>query len=114
MRKLTSRWIPHNLSEENKKERFRICRQNLAKLKSGKWRLCDVVTGDESWMYHWQIKKKCLNASWCGEGQNARAVLRRRKFDAKTMFTIFFRSSGIISIKYLDRGKTINHELLPD
>jgi hypothetical protein len=51
MRKLTSRLIPHELSDQNRKERVEACQKNLAKFQEGKWRLCDVITGDESWFY---------------------------------------------------------------
>ena len=47
MKKLASRWIPHKLTDKNRKERIEACRENLAKFKEGKWRLCDVITGDE-------------------------------------------------------------------
>ncbi len=46
LKKISSRWIPHVLTEQNHKERVRICKQNLDKFKSSKWRLYGVVTGD--------------------------------------------------------------------
>jgi hypothetical protein len=50
-KKISSRWIPHELTEKNRKERVRICKQNLEKFKSNKWKLSDVVTGDECWFF---------------------------------------------------------------
>ena len=41
----------HDLTDKNRKDRVDACRENLAKFKEGKWRLCDVITGDESWFY---------------------------------------------------------------
>ena len=55
MKKVTSRWVPHQLSEQNKLDRVRICQENLDKFDQDKWRLCDVVTVDESWFYHRQV-----------------------------------------------------------
>jgi hypothetical protein len=51
LKKISSRWLPHELTEKNRKERVRICKHNLEKFKSNKWKLCDVVTGDEHWFY---------------------------------------------------------------
>jgi len=31
--------------------------------REGKWRLCDVVTGDESWFFYRQIGRKQDNAT---------------------------------------------------
>lgn len=111
MRKLTSRWVPHKLSEKNRKDRVRMCEENLAKFKEGKWLLSDVVTGDESWFYHRQIGKKQANMSWVAEGEKAREVVKIDRFEHKTMFSIFFRTSGVVHISHLKEGETINHQI---
>jgi hypothetical protein len=71
--------IPYKLTAQNRKERVRICKQNLEKFKSNKWKLCDVVTGDECWFYHRHIGKKQLAQSWVGEGENPRIIVRRQQ-----------------------------------
>jgi len=109
LKKVTSRWVPHFLTEENRKERVRICKENLAKFNEGKWRWCDVITGDESWFYHRNIGSKQSNASWVAEGQPPRTIEKRGRFEPKTMVTIFFRQSGVVSLSYLERGKSINN-----
>ena len=42
-----------------------------------KWRLYDVLTGDESWFYHRQIGLKQSNASWLAEGESPRTEIRQ-------------------------------------
>ncbi len=110
LRKITSRWVPHKLTEKNKSERVRICKDNLAKFENGSWRLGDVLTGDESWFYLRQIKSKQQNKSWVGQGQSARTVTKRGIFEPKFMFTIFFKRSGMMHLSRLAKGKTIDHE----
>jgi len=60
LKKISSRWIPHELTEQNRKERVRICKQNLEKFKSNKWRLCDVVTGDAGFIIGILVKNNKL------------------------------------------------------
>ena len=91
-----------------KQDRVRICQENLALFEENKWRLCDVVTGDESWFYLRQIGRKQSNASWVAEGESSRTVLRQGRFEPKTMFSIFFKSNGVVHVSYLDKGKTID------
>lgn len=110
MNKVTSRWVPHQLTEKNLQDRVRICQEILEKLKSGNWRLCDIVTGDESWFYHRKIGTKQSNASWVTEGQSPRTVVKRHHFEQKTMFSIFFKSNGVVHVTYLESGKTIDNE----
>ncbi|CAF4420278.1 unnamed protein product, partial [Rotaria sp. Silwood2] len=77
MKKITLRWVPHQLSDEQKQERVKLCRENLAKFRDGSGRLCDIITGDETWIYHRQIHHKSTNASWVGEDQSPTTIVRR-------------------------------------
>ncbi len=48
LKRLCARWIPHQLTKKYMQQRMEICQDNLAKLGFGKWRLYDIVTGDET------------------------------------------------------------------
>ncbi|CAF1429458.1 unnamed protein product [Rotaria sp. Silwood1] len=50
--KITARYIPKQLMDYQRSERVQICKENLSRFEEGRWRLCDVVTGDESWFFH--------------------------------------------------------------
>ena len=67
-----------------------------------------MVTGDESWFYWRQVGKKQTNKSWVAE--MARAVKKIGKFESKNMFTLFFRTSGVVPLSYLGKGKTKDHQ----
>ena len=110
MKKIASRWVPHQLSEKNKLVRLELCKENLEKIKTGKWRLCDIVTGDESWFYHRHISKRESTKSWVYEDDEPRTLVRRQRFEPKTMFSIFFRRSGLVHLTYMDKGTTIDTE----
>ena len=98
MRKVTSRWIPHQLNDEQKQERVRLCRESLAKFRNGSWRLRDIITGDETWIYHRQIHHKSTNKTWIGEGESPRTIVRRSRFEPKNLFSIFFKSNDPVLI----------------
>ncbi|CAF4847578.1 unnamed protein product [Rotaria sp. Silwood1] len=109
MKKVTSRWVSHELTDEQKQQRVQLCRENLAKFQTGSGRLCDIITGDETWIYHRQIYHKSKNASWVGEGESPTTVVRRSRFEPKNLFSIFFKSNGPVLIHCVDEGKTIDH-----
>ena len=75
--------MPHQLTAEQKKEWVKLSRENLAKFRAGSWRLCDIITGDEMWIYHRQIGHKSTNASWIAEGQSLATIVRRGRFEPK-------------------------------
>ena len=36
------------LTKKCKRQRMEICQENLAKLESGQWHLCDIITENET------------------------------------------------------------------
>lgn len=110
LRKVTSRWVPHLLSEKNRQDRVRVCEHNLEMFRSNRWRLCDVITGDESWFFWKQIGRKQSNKCWIGEDESPKSIVRNDRFSSKTMVCIFFRTSGAEQVTYWEKGKTVDAE----
>jgi len=110
LKKITARYIPKDLTDFQRAERVRICKQNLAKFQEGTWRLCDIITGDESWFYHRQLGRKSSNAAWVRRENPPPTVVRRDKFAPKSLFSIFFKSNGPVFIHCVERGQTIDHQ----
>ena len=108
MRKLASRWVPHELTPDQKQLRVQICRENLEKLRNNSWRLCDILTGDETWIYHRQIGRKASNACWVAQGQSPGTVVRRTQHEPKTLFSLFFRSNGALLVHSVGKGETMD------
>ncbi|CAF4077587.1 unnamed protein product [Rotaria sp. Silwood2] len=73
------------------------------------WRLCDIITGDESWFYHTQIGRRLSNTAWMGRGNPSTTVVRRSKFAPKILFSTFFKSNGPVFIYRVERGQAIDH-----
>jgi histone-lysine N-methyltransferase SETMAR len=56
LRKVTARWVPHLLTDEQKRERVRCSQKFLRNFAhGGSQRLSDVVTGDEKWFHYFQV-----------------------------------------------------------
>ena len=109
MRKLASRWIPHFLTEEQRQKRVFFCQKNLKLIDEQKLRLCDIITGDESWIYHRKVGKKFSNSSWVAEGEKPLTLVRRSQFEPKTMISVFFKSTGPVLIHAVKKGSTIDN-----
>jgi histone-lysine N-methyltransferase SETMAR len=107
-RKITSRWVPYKLSAENKKKRVDFAKAMLQKINNEEWRLDQILTGDECWIYHRSIKKRRSTRAWKRKGQTPEIIVRRGRSEPKTMFVIFFRSTGPVYIHSVERGKTID------
>ena len=89
LRKVSSRWVPHQLTHEQRQRRVNICLENLQKFEGGTWRLYDIVTGDETWIYHRKIKSKQDSKAWIAKEESPPTEVRRQLSEEKTMF--FFK-----------------------
>ena len=55
LRKICACWVPHLLTDEQKQSRVRLASQVIDKYdKCDPCRLEEIVTGDETWIYHFQ------------------------------------------------------------
>ena len=72
------------------------------------------MTGDEPWFYHKQIGRKSSNAAWTPIGGTPPTVARRSRFSPRTLFCIFFKTTGPVLIHHVDRGDTIDHRYYID
>lgn len=95
LRKMTARYVPKHLTDSQRAERVRICKENLAKFEDGTWRLYDVVTGDESWFDHKPFGRKSSHSAWVAKGDPPPTVVRRSRYAPKTLFSIFLNRPGL-------------------
>ena len=58
-RKVCARWVPKELTEEQKKNRVVICQRLLERYaKEGEAFWTRIVTGDETWVHHFAPESK--------------------------------------------------------
>ena len=73
LRKICAHWVPHLLTDEQKQSRVRLVSQVIEKYdKCDPRHLDEIVTGDETWIYHFQSDSKAKNKVWVpSEGDRA-------------------------------------------
>ena len=75
VRKINARWIPHLLTDEKKKTRVTMAKnpsQNV--LKYSKKVFDNMVTGDETWVYYFEPKRKVANRIWATKMPDAQVL----------------------------------------
>jgi len=108
MGKLSARWIPHYLNYQNKAKRLEFCKLVLGKQNTEEWRMEQILTGDESILYHRKIQKRSECAAWKRQGESPGVIVKRSRYETKTMFVIFIRSTGPVLVHAVDRCVTID------
>lgn len=111
VKKICSRWIPHNLSIAQKKARVKWCKEMMKKFNRGASKdVYKIVTGDESWIYAYEPETKQQSTVWVFQDElNPTKVVRGRS-TAKQMVACFFGRMGHVATVPLEQRKTVNSE----
>jgi len=64
-RKVCARWVPKELTEEQKNNRVAICQRLLDRYaKEGEAFLTRIIAGDETWVHHFAPETKRQTMEW--------------------------------------------------
>ena len=109
MRKVCSRWVPHLLSDDQKRRRVECASTILSEFgPEGLKRITDIVTGDEKWFYYFQVPHKRQNMVWLGDEDARPTVVKGGFRSRKQMFVVFFCSTGPVSVVTVPKGQNVN------
>lgn len=111
MRKLTARWVPRLLTIDQKRERVRTSQQCLDMFNHNpKDFLHRIITIDETWIHHYTPESKEATKEWVARHEIPPKRPRTQQSAGKVLASVFWDSSGILFIDYLEKGKTINSD----
>ena len=68
MRKLTARWVPKSLGDEQMATRASVYSALLKRFRSKDDFLLRLVTVDETWVHYYEPENKAQNRQWIGPG----------------------------------------------
>lgn len=110
MRKVSAKFIPRLLNFEQKELRKEIALDCLNEVAADPGFIQRIITGDESWVYGYDIETKAQSSEWRtqSEGRPKKALQVRSK--VKVLLTVFYDYNGIVHKEFLPPGKTVNKE----
>ena len=77
-------WIPHLLTEDQKKARVDWCKLMLVKFDMGKSnKVSQIITGDETWIYSYEPERKSQSQVWVLPGESAPTKVVRGRATGK-------------------------------
>ena len=109
--KVCARWVPRQLMEDQKTERVRCCTQLLKHHQGNPSFLVRIITGDETWVYHFEPKSKRRSMEWRHPNSPRTKKFKAQKSAGKITATVFWDSQSVILLDFLPKGKTINSEV---
>ena len=95
LRKICACCVPHLLTDEQKQSRVRLELQVIEKYDKCDPRcLEEIVTDDETWIYHFQPDSNAKNKVWVSSEGDRPVTARRYKTSNRILYAIFFDSKG--------------------
>lgn len=101
------KWVPHQLSEQNKLKRVEICTRLLERNRNDPF-LDRIITCDEKWVYFDNITRR---KSWSLKGDPPQSIAKRGLTHHKVLLCIWWNLRGIVYQEFLKSGKTINSNI---
>lgn len=94
---------------EHKRKRVEICQRLLDRYNNeGDGFLRIMVTGDETWVHHYEPESKRQNIEWKHPRSPVKKKFKTQLSAGKVMLTVFWDTKGPILEDFLEQGCTIN------
>ena len=107
VRKISARWVPHLLTDEQKRQRVKVAKKLLQMFpKYDKKQFANVVTGDETWVHYFEPVRKVSNKIWATKHRKRPIIAKRSLSTKKVLYEIFFSGEGVaIKVPVKKRAK---------
>lgn len=109
LRKVCSRWVPRMLTDAHKNTRKTVCSELLAQYEDGGDDfLARIVTGDETWLHHFEPETKRQSMEWHHKDSPRKKKFKSAPSAGKVMASVFWDSEGVLLVDIMEPGTTIN------
>ena len=108
LRKTCAHWVPHLLTDEQKQNRVRLASQVIEKYdKCDPCHLEEIVTGDETWIYHFQPNSKAKNEVWVSSEGDRPVIACCCKTSNRLLYAILFDLKGPVLQIPVQKGSSV-------
>jgi len=98
------------LTEDQNANRVNISQELLDCVSVDENFLKIIVTGDETWVYGYDVETKAQSSQWVGQGSARPKKARMSRSNMKVMLAVFFDRQGAVHYEFVPRDQTANKE----
>jgi len=110
MHRVAAKFVPRVLTKDQKAHRVNISQELLNRISIDENFLKTIVTGDETWVYGYDVETKAQSSQWVGQRSPRPKKARMSRSNMKVMLVVFFDWQCVIHHEFIPRGQTVNKE----
>ncbi|UYV82794.1 hypothetical protein LAZ67_22000882 [Cordylochernes scorpioides] len=110
MRRFAAKFVPKLLNCDQKHNRMNIANEMLDSVRDDPNLLQRVITGDEAWVYGYDVETKAQSSQWKLPHEPRPKKARQVRSNVKVLLTVFFDCRGVVHHEFLPQGRTVNKE----
>ena len=109
MRKIASKWVPHDLTDMHKWQRYDASRMHLQRFeREGEAFLRRIISIDETWAKSYEPELKRQSDEWRHHGSPRKQTVRPTPTNVKVMLILAYDWDGVIVNHRVHRGQNVN------
>ncbi|UYV81744.1 hypothetical protein LAZ67_20002183, partial [Cordylochernes scorpioides] len=110
MRRVAAKFVPKLLNCDQKQHCMNIAKEMLDSVRDDPNLLQRVITGDEAWVYGYDVETKAQSSQWKLPHEPRQKKARQVRSNVKVLLTVFFDCRGVVHHEFLPQGRTVNKE----
>ncbi|UYV65861.1 hypothetical protein LAZ67_3005737 [Cordylochernes scorpioides] len=110
MRRVAAKLVPKLLNCDQKQHRMNIANEMLDSVRDDPNLLQRVITGDEAWVYGYDVETKAQSSQWKLPHEPRPKKARQVRSNVKVLLTVFFECKGVVHHEFVPQGRTVNKE----
>ncbi|UYV84446.1 hypothetical protein LAZ67_X002198 [Cordylochernes scorpioides] len=110
IRRVAAKFVPKLLNCDQKQHRMNIANEMLDSVRDDPNLLQRVITGDEAWVYGYDVETKAQSSQWKLPHEPRPKKARQVRSNVKVLLTVFFDCRGVVHHEFLPQGRTVNNE----
>ncbi|UYV72914.1 hypothetical protein LAZ67_10001150 [Cordylochernes scorpioides] len=110
MRRVATKFVQKLLNCDQKQNRMNIANEMLDSVRDDPNLLQRVITGDEAWVYGYDVETKAQSSQWKLPHEPRPKKARQVRSNVKVLLTVFFDFRGVVHHEFLPQGRTVNKE----
>jgi histone-lysine N-methyltransferase SETMAR len=110
MRRISARFVPRLLSDDQKAHRVSVCRELKKQARDDPNFISNIITGDETWGYGYDPETKQQSSQWKSPNSPRPKKTRPVRSIAKSTLIVFSDIQGIVHKEFVSPGPTVTRK----